>query len=281
MFRKTLALILRCVALLSSLDAGQSDFITYEWLTGKSGDGEAIAHIPHWRRLFNSMKVRGFLECGCGYYTGYFLEHADKVISIEYLTPGYGGHWYKICLPLFKDRSNWSPMTYNENFRSNSFNNACAYQCTMHRDYALIDPTYLRELDNHFKMQISKANLGSYNIDVAFVNPSLYIRGDLVNVLLANEIPVIVAHDTVSDEGNEQQENLYGWNKVVTPSTYTKIRIPFGSQTTFWISNRLPDVISSIMEYREMIVLLREIGIDVGYDELKRLADMPQNREKK
>lgn len=251
----------------------QSDFVTYDWLTGKVGDGEAIAHIPHWRRLFNTMKVRGLLECGCGYYSGYFLDHADTVISIEYMTRGYGGYWYKICLPLFNDRPNWVPLTYNENFRSNSFNNACAYQCTMHRDYALIDSTYLRELDRHFKIQLNK-----HEIDVAFVNSTLYIRGDLVKLLLANEVPLIVAHDTLSDHGTEEEENLYGWNKVITPSTYTKIQIPFDSGTTFWISNQLPDVISSIWEYREAILHLREVGVEVGYDELKYIADMTPSR---
>lgn len=210
MLKWTLCIFLSCLAIASTARGYQSDFITYDWLTSQADTSGYTDHIPHWRRLFNTMKVRGFLECGCGYSTAYFMDHADKVISIEYITPGYGDDWYQVCLSLYNDRSNWIPMTYNETYRSNSFNNACAYQCAMHRDYALIDSTYLDELDQHIKAQIANAKNNGYDIDVAFVDPGVYVRGDLVKLFLANNIPIVAAHDTASDLGSSEKENLYG-----------------------------------------------------------------------
>ena len=258
-----------------STNAYQSDFINYDWLTEQAERSGYTDHIPHWRRLFNTMKVRGFLECGCGYSTAYFMDNADKVITIEYVTPGYGDQWYQVCASLFADRPNWIPMVYNANLRSNSFNNACAYQCAMHKDYALIDSTYLNELDNHFKEQIKNAKAGGYDIDVAFVDPGVYVRGDMVKILLANNVPIVAAHDTLSDHGIHEDENLYGWNKVSTPPNYEKIYIPYGQGTTFWIESNLTDVIASLSAYRDSILQHAENGILVGNSELTQFADMP------
>lgn len=227
---------------------------------------EKLDYIPHWRRLFNTTKISGLLECGCGLSTKYFLDHAKRVISIEHVTPGYGGKLYNEALAMFSGIENWEPLLYNGNYRSNSFNNACAYQCTMHRDYALIDPTYLKELDKHFKTVIK-----SYKVDVAFVHSVVYIRGDFVKVLLANQIPIVVAHGTNSDNGDI--DDLYGWIKVVTPPDYVKIFIPFGSGTTFWISKALPDVIASMQAYVGAMKELRESGQEVTFDNITQLAD--------
>lgn len=269
MTKWTTLLVFSFLALFSPVRGYQSDFITYDWLIEQAETSGYTDHIPHWRRLFNTMNVRGFLECGCGYSTAYFMDNADKVISIEYITPGYGEDWYKVCLSLFADRPNWIPMTYNETFRSNSFNNACAYQCSMHRDYALIDSTYLNELDQHIKGEIAKSKELGYDIDIAFVDPGVYVRGDLVKILLANNVPIVAAHDTASDAGNAQKENLYGWNKVVTPPNYVKIYIPFGQGTTFWIRSDFNSVIDSMSAYRQMI-----LQTSPGYNDLTQIADM-------
>lgn len=273
MFRKTMAIILASLTMTLSATGLQSNFITYDWLAHQAELSAYTDHIPHWRRLFNTTKVRGFLECGCGYSTAYFMDHADKVISIEYITPGYGDDWYQVCVSLFADRSNWIPMTYNADFRSNSFSNACAYQCSTHRDYALIDATYLNELNRHFKEQIINAQDNGYPIDVAFVDPGVYVRGDLVKVLLNNNVPIVVAHDTASDNGTREVENLYGWNKVATPLNYVKIYIPYGQGTTFWINTQYPTVISSIQAYSDAIQQMKDNGSVVGWDDVTRIAD--------
>lgn len=281
MAKKTIPLFFLFLVISSSLRGYQSDFITYEWLISNAKTSGYTDHVPHWRRLFNTIKVRGFLECGCGYSTSYFLDHAEKVISIEYITPGYGDDWYQVCLSLFADRPNWLPMTYNEQFRSNSFNNACAYQCAMHQDYALIDSTYLQELDQHIKGQIARAKEGGYDIDVAFVDPGVYIRGDLVKILLANNVPIVAAHDTGADLENRENNELYGWNKVMTPPNYVKIHIPFGQGTTFWVNSDFPVVIASLLAYRQAIIQASENGLNLRNKELTQIADMPHFLPKK
>ena len=93
------------------------------------------------------------MECGVGVGLAYFMDNCEKVISIEYVTPGYSDKQYQEAVRLFSDRTNWMPMTYNADYRSNSFNNATAYQCSTQKDYATIDASYLRELYQHFKTQ--------------------------------------------------------------------------------------------------------------------------------
>jgi hypothetical protein len=272
MLKKTLITLLLSLILTSQSHGFQSDYITYEWLVNVGLKTGYTDHVPHWRRFFNTVKVRGFLECGLGFSTAYFLNHADRVVSIEYVTPGYDDKWYQDCLTLYSDRPNWIPMKYNSDLRSNSFNNACSYQCEMHKDYALIDSTYLKELFQHFKTVIKKAEAENYPIDVAFVDPGIFIRGDMVKLLLALKIPIVATHDTDSDRGTEEEKNLYGWNKVITPPNYVKIYLPGGQGTTFWISEELPHVIASMQAYRDNIQQLLDLGIYHLHD-LKDIAD--------
>lgn len=257
---------------ITSLTCLYGEEITYESLMEFAHTGYTD-HIPHWRRLFNTTKVRGFLECGCGYSTAYFLDNSDLVISIEYIDNGYSPEWYQKCLTLYSDRTNWIPMTYNENLRSNSFNNACAYQCATHEDYALIDAAYLKELYKHFKTQMEMAHTLGSDIDVAFVDPGVYIRGDMVKLLLSHKIPIIAAHDTASDHGTDELRNLYGWNKVFTPQDYVKIYIPIGQGTTFWINEKLPEVIQSMEAYRDTILMLQALGIPIDNKKITEIAD--------
>src|ERR1700690_2609119 len=79
---------------LYTLESKESDTITYEWLASYTLESSDTDHIAHFRRLFNTTKVRGFLECGCGYSTKYFLDHSEKVVSIEFMTPGTGFQWF-------------------------------------------------------------------------------------------------------------------------------------------------------------------------------------------
>ena len=253
----------------------QTDYITYDWLTSK--DQAAFNdHIPHWKRLFNTTKVRGFIQCGCDFSTKYFMEYAEKVVSIEYINSGYNNTKYHEFKNLYSDQENWIPLIYNPDMRSNSFNNACAHQCATHMDYALIDTAYVKELYQHFKKIIVDAHADGYDIDAAFVNPAMYLRGDLVKLLLAHKIPIVAAHGTILDNGTDETNNLYGWNKVYTPDDYEKIYIPFGQGTTFWINKQLPDIIASMQDYRENIINLVELGYGISFDDLKQISlDIP------
>lgn len=246
--------------------------ITYEWLMDCAEKTAYTDHIPHFRRLFNTMKIHGLLECGCGYSTKYFLDNCDKVISIEFMTPGTGDLWYKECLDLYKNCKNWVPLAYNADHKSESFNKACGYQCATHKDYALIDSRYINELYQYFKNLINDSREEGHPIEVAFVDPGVYTRGDMVKVLLALKVPIVLAHDTATDVGSDVSEGLYGWFKVKTPMDYEKIYIPWGQGTTFWIKKDLPYVIDSIKSYRDMIIKNNEDKTLTCYD-LKDLAD--------
>lgn len=247
----------------------ESDFITYDWLIDCAKNTSYTDHIPHFRRLFNTMKIRGLLECGCGYSTKYFMDHCAKVVSIEFMTPGTGDLWFNECLKLYKDCPNWVPLAYNANHQDVSFNNACAYACSEHKDYSLIDSSYLNRLDLYFKTQIDIAHQEGKDIDVAFVDPGVYTRGDMVKVLLANKVPIVMAHDTACDPDSDADEGCYIWFVVKTPADYEKIFIPFGQGTTFWIHKNLPEVIQSITAYRNMI--LQDVS---SFDRLTEIADL-------
>lgn len=248
------AITLGILSLTSAAFSNAPDFITYDWLIDCAENTSYTDHIPHFRRLFNTIKVRGLLECGCGYSTKYFLDHCDKVVSIEFMTPGTSDIWFNECLKLYKDCPNWVPLAYNADYKDQSFNKACAYACSEHKDYALIDPSYLHRLDLYFKDQIDIAHQEGKDIDVAFVDAGVYTRGDMVKVLIANKVPIVMAHDTACDDGSDVNEGHYVWFVVKTPADYEKIFIPYGQGTTFWIRKDRPEVIKSIRAYRDMIL---------------------------
>ena len=246
--RNCIAYLSVMIIMTSFAHSRESDFITYDWLITSAKATSYTDHIFHFRKLFNAMKVRGFLECGCGFSTKYFIDNCDKVISIEFLHPGTDRLWYDQCLQLYKDCGNWFPFAYNADHSNASFYVACA---NPYQDYSLVNPQYLGDLDQYFKALLLEAEKEGKNIDVAFVDPGVYIRGDMVRLLLANKVPIVVAHDTESDKG--VGEDLYGWFKVKIPSDYVKIYIPWGNGTTFWINKKLTYVIDSMMQYLDHI----------------------------
>jgi hypothetical protein len=230
-----------------------SDVITYEWLIDYAKKTASTDHVPHFRRLFNTVQVRGLLECGCGYSTKYFLDHSDQVISMEFSTPGTSKFWLNESIRLYGNNPKWTPVVYNADNKDTVFYKACSYVHSQQKDYALIDPSYLQRLDQFFKSQIKAAKKKGNDIDVAFVDPGVYLRGDMVRLLLDNKVPIVVAHGTSTDYGSERTEGTYAWFVVKDNPDYEKIYIPFGQGTTFWISKSLPNVIESISNYRQMI----------------------------
>jgi hypothetical protein len=272
MFRRMIQMGCLSLALVTGAYGSPSDFITYEWLIDTAQKTGYTDHIPHFRRLFNTFKVRGFLECGCGFSTKYFMDNCQEVTSIEFMTKGTSDLWFNQCLQLYAQCSNWVPLAYNADLKNESFDNACGYQCSTHKDYALIDPRYLCDLDQYFKGLLYLAHRKGKDIDVAFVDAGVYIRGDMVKLFLQNNVPIVVAHDTASDVGSDVDEGLYGWFKVKTPPEYEKIFIPFGNGTTFWVDKKFPAVIESLTLYRDQMV---EAGVPIGWPELRALTDVP------
>lgn len=192
------------------------------------------------RHYLGKLKIKTYLEFGPGCWTDYFLETCNKVISVDFVTPGYGPFWIKNCLGLYSHYSNWTPIVYFSGYLgdvewapykylgSEHVHKAASYQCATHQNYALNDDFYLIELNAFIK------GLVKYNkIEVALVNSGLYIRGDLVQ-LMFGKIPVIFAKDSTSRfEG--VKGDVYGYSRIITPENYEEIFINDGQGFTVWV----------------------------------------------
>lgn len=255
-----------------AVSCGQpDDYITYEWLK-ESKESASVDFTPHFRRLFNSMKVRGLLECGCGMHTKYFLDNCPKVISIDHRTPEIKSSSFQKCVKVYGYHTNWLPLVYNADLKDKSFNLACLYQSSKRKDYSSLDSRYAKNLEQFFRKYLTLAQQDGTPIDVAFVDSEVCLRGDMVKILIANRVPVVVAHDTESDVSSNSKKGVYGWFKVQTPTDYEKIYIPFGHGTTFWVRKDLGFVVSSLTAYRESIEEANKAK-NVSWDMLTELAD--------
>lgn len=215
--------------------------ITYERLVGGDSDAGGQDFIPAFRKLFEKLKVKTLFEFGMGFASKYFLDSCNKVISVEFVTHGYGPGNYQKFLHLYRDYANWIPVVYFSGFQgdpsfapykymgSESVYKAASYQCATHNDYALIDDFYLTELNAFIRSFVR-----FHKIDVGFVNSGgVYNRGDLVQ-LLFGKMPVIIATDT-HVRADQTPNDLYGFSRLQTPDDYEEIYIPSGRGTTFWI----------------------------------------------
>ncbi len=234
--------------------------ITEEFLTQSAGS-YYTEHISHLKRVFNKIHVRTFLEFGVGFSTKYFIDHSEKAISVEIVTPGTGPEWVKYCINLYRNYKNWIPIVYfagKYNGRdlenswapykymgADSVYQAAAYQPAHYQSYTLLDPSYLKDLDKFVKQQ-----LASNEIDFAFVDSGVYIRGDLVQTLLNNQVPIIAAHD-VSPNRKLIDKDVYGYNLIVVPENYIEIHVPLGMGTGFWIKKEAKylEIIEDLQEY--------------------------------
>ncbi len=264
--KKTLLLSILAVQFTLSaendINITKAEQITYDWLVSTGELTAYTDHIPHFREVFKRLKVRTFLEFGVGFSTKYFLDHCNKVISVEFVTPGCGPEWFKKCLSLYRDDySNWIPIVFftgqltdvnwppYKYFGSESVYKAAAYQSSTHKNYALIDDFYLKELDA-FISRLAQ----SHQIDVAFVDPGIYLRGDLVQ-LLFGKVPVILAHDTTQRALGMELE-VYGYSRIVTPEDYEEIFIGKGAGTTAWIikNEKFMHLIEALKKYAQELI---------------------------
>ena len=203
--KKWLLALAMSASLHSSLRADISaDEITYEWLTSEEG---YTPYIPHFKKIFSLTKVKTLLEFGLGNGTKYFLDSCNKVISIDFITHGYGPGSLQHYLSFYQELPNWIPIAYFSGYRgectfapykylaSEHVYKACSYQTVTHKNYALIDDFYRIEL-NAFINSLIKC----HKIDLAFVHPVLFLRSDLVE-LLFSKVNVIVATETSHPHG--------------------------------------------------------------------------------
>ncbi|HNA62153.1 MAG TPA: hypothetical protein PKW79_03660 [Rhabdochlamydiaceae bacterium] len=235
-----------------------ADQVTEEWLIRQGNLSGYSDHISHFKEIFSQTKVRTFLEFGLGLSTKYFLDNSRKVISVEFITHGYGPEYYKKCVQFFNQAYNWIPIAFFSGYKgdtdwapykylgSEAVYKAAAYQCGTHKNYALIDDFYLIELDAFVK------NLQKYHqIDIAFVDPGIYLRGDLVQILFG-KVPIIVAHDTYCRALGDK-DDVYGYSRIVTPDHYEEIFLPYGVGTTVWVSlnGHYQELINNLKKYAQ------------------------------
>ncbi len=98
-------------------------------------------------------------------------------------------------------------------------------------DPALYDANYLLELK-----ALCNDTLKNQPCEVAVINSSMPLRGDLVNELF-DRVPIIVAHET----------NKIGvWDKVNIPSNYEKIVFSQGQGSTFWVRKDKTEAIQAL-----------------------------------
>ena len=230
--------------------------ITEEWLLNAGAETGYTEHVSHFKRLFKTVKVRTFLEFGVGFSTKYFIDKCQKVISVEIVTPGTGPEWLKYCIDLYRSYDTWKPIAYfagngldtswapYKYMGAESVYKAAAYQPVHRKSYALIDPSFLDDLHNFVTQQVVENE-----IDVAFVDAGVCIRGDLVQVLF-NKVPIIVAHDVARKE-IRHLDDVYGYGRVVVPENYIEIYIPFGMGTAFWVKkeDKYLKVIKDLQNY--------------------------------
>ena len=219
--------------------------ITEEFLTETGSSIHYTEHVAHIKHIFQQMPVRTFIEFGVGFSTKFFIDNSEKVISVEFITPGSGPEWFQYCLELYRDYPNWHPIAYFSGpglvkswapykyEGADSVYHACAYQPAHLASYAPIDPSFLDDLDHFIALQATLEPL-----DVAFVDAGVCIRGDLVQ-LLFNKVPIIVAHD-VAPKSRRHLQDVYGYGRVRHPENYVEIFVPFGMGTAFWIKNEEP-----------------------------------------
>lgn len=200
--------------------------ITYESLQQNA----FTDHVRAFRALFDFYPIASFLEFGLGLGTKFFLDHCDQVTSIELLVKNRHSFvipWYCDCLDLFKNYSNWSPRLHVFSNRVNEANDLAIRNLNPE----LYNSDYLREIDSFFDELFQNSHF-----DLAFVDPGMHIRGDLVNALF-NRVEIIAAHDTNFNSAS------YGWYKIQTPENYEKISCNYGSGITFWVSKEKKDLI--------------------------------------
>jgi len=190
----------------------------------------SIDHVQHFKKLFENIKIKSFLEFGLGSGSEYFLDNCEEVTSCSITLQSQGLYWRERT-DLVHRYSNWTPILKYGGVALQQANLLCSRDF---KDPALYDGAYLLELKD-----ICDDLLKDKQFEVVFVNPDFHMRGDLVNELF-DRVPVIVARDT-----NIAPE-IYGWRKIYTPFNYTKIEYKDGQGMTFWVRHDREDVILAL-----------------------------------
>lgn len=231
--------------LLSTLHANfeyRAEDLTYDFLI--QTESEHISYLPHFKKIFSLIKIKTLLEFGQNQGTKFFIDSCNKVISVDFITHGYGPGTFQSYLSLFAECPNWIPIAYFSGYQgpfpswapykylaSEHVYKACSYQTVTHKSYAKIDDFYRMELESFIKNLIK-----CHKIDLVFIHPILYLRSDLIE-LLFSKMGIIVAYETNSRAAGET-DDVYGYCRLQSSEDYEEIFLPGGAGTTVWISKK-------------------------------------------
>lgn len=231
-----------------------ADDITYEFLIETGEKTGYCDHVYVFKKIFETIEVKTMLEFGLGYSTKYFLDHCNKLISVEFVTPGWLPDWNRFCLTLYKEYSNWVPVTYFSAYKgdyswaaykffgSDGFFKASNHMMTTGQSYKSIDPAYYNELSTFV------ANLCKYNkFDIALVDPGSLLRAEMIEILFG-KISIILTHDTTTSRIGFDP---YGLSRLKVPSDYEEIYFSYGKGTTVWVQKKesLAKLIEALKDY--------------------------------
>lgn len=223
----------RCLCVILSLFAFHLPAVELKDLTfARLAANPCTDHVVHFDKLFRSYNVESLLEFGLGHGTKYLLEHCNRVTSVEILLSSQTTEWAEQMINLYSRYPHWAPIVQRAD---PSFDVANTYAMGW-QDPSRFDSLYRLELKRICDQLFSQ---NAY--DVVFVDPGFHFRSDLVKELF-DRAPIIVAHDT--SDANE----IYGWNRIYTPSNYEKIHFSQGQGTTMWVSKKLANVISALKQ---------------------------------
>jgi len=177
-----------------------------------------IDHSRDHEDIIKQYNINSVIEFGVGEGTNVFLENCTgKITSVELYTADYDlakllkistDEWVDYSINQFKNYNNWNAVKYQ--VQSDIIN--AEYDVTgkgdrgVARGNAPSNINYIVELSN----LIDTLNVSEY--DMAFVDPGIHLRGDIVN-LLFNKVNIITAHDF-------NTQNIYGYSRISAPNTY-------------------------------------------------------------
>ena len=185
-------------------------------------------HVRVFEKIFSTVKVHNFLEFGMGIGTKFFLDNCDRVVSVELVIKSREKDilpWLPHCTKLYSSYNNWVPgvMSMSEKCDRAS----CIAQKYKHAPLEEAAECF-KEIDF-----LCEGLCAHQKFDVAFVDPGIFLRGDLVRALFGR-VDIIVAHDS--------NDTRYGYCKA-EDERYVKIVDKRGQGTTVWINKNKPDEI--------------------------------------